>query len=77
MPKKIKGIFCSKIKARKSAFDPRSFRWIQRGRTWLLIGCPKGQWASRKKRCKVGTRAYEILEPVARGESCPRGSSGS
>lgn len=47
----------------KSSFDKRSFRWIKSGDARILIGCPKGKWAPRKQRCKVGTRAYEIVRP--------------
>lgn len=45
-------------------FDPRSFRVIDPGRkghTKLIIGCPKGEWDERRKRCRVGTRLQSIL----------------
>jgi hypothetical protein len=70
---KIVGSFCRSVKAPKRTFDPRSFRWIQRGRSWILIGCPKGQWQPRKQRCRVGTRAHEVLAAVSKGGRCPRG----
>lgn len=37
-----------------------STRTIKRGDVLLHICCPAGQWAVRKKRCKVGTRAFEV-----------------
>ncbi len=50
-------------------FDPRSFRVIDPGRpgyTKLVIGCPKGKWDNRRKRCKVGTRVQAILRELER-----------
>lgn len=64
---KISGTFCEQVKAPKSAFDKRSFRWTQRGQAKILVGCPKGEWQSRKKfkgkqgACAVGTRAHVVL----------------
>jgi hypothetical protein len=70
-PQRIKGDFCEEKLAPKSAFDRGSFRWVNRGKTWLLIGCPKGHWHARgykrvrgerhRGRCMVGTRAHVIL----------------
>lgn len=54
----------------KSDFDPKSFRWIPTGSGAILIGCPKGEWGGR--RCKVGTRAHEIIRAAAGGK-CRRG----
>lgn len=45
-------------------FDKRSFRTITRGKNKIVIGCPKGKWSPKKKRCKVGTVAQTILRPV-------------
>jgi hypothetical protein len=52
----------------KRKIDPRSIRtktiWTKKGGKRLLrIGCPKGQWMPRVKRCKVGTRAISMLTP--------------
>lgn len=66
------GLKCVKVKAPLVSFDKRSIRTITRGTTRILIGCPEGQWMSKAKRCKVGTRAYETITPGA----CPRGSGG-
>lgn len=63
---------CERILAPKSGFAPRSFRWIKTGKAFLLIGCPKGEWMPRAKRCKVGTRAHAEVK-AARGR-CARGS---
>lgn len=35
-----------------------------RSKRALRICCPAGKWMPRKKRCKVGTRAYEIGTPL-------------
>ena len=61
---------CVKIERPKGQFDKRSFRYIKAGDTVLLIGCPKGQWSARAKKCKVGTRLHEkIVQAPKRG--CP------
>jgi hypothetical protein len=72
--KKIVGTFCERTLAPKGSFDPRSFRWKKSGTSWLLIGCPKGQWSARKKTCKVGTKAHKILSRTRKGRRCKRGS---
>lgn len=72
MAKKIRGRFCERTAASKRSFDRRSFRWVRRGRNWLLIGCPRGKWKPRAQRCKVGTRAHKILK-ASRG-SCAVGA---
>ncbi len=50
-PKKGKmvGTFCERTMAPKGAFDKRSFRYKKSGKTWVLIGCPKGQWQPKKR----------------------------
>lgn len=74
--RKIVGRFCRKVKAPKGQFAPGSFRWIHRGSNWLLIGCPKGKWMPRAKRCTVGTRLHEILvKAPARGKCCKKSKS--
>ena len=71
--RKIKGTFCERTLAPKTQFDRRSFRWKPSGKAWLLVGCPKGKWMPRKKRCKVGTRGHKLLSP-ARKKRCAAGS---
>lgn len=61
---------CVKRYARKSSFDKRSFRYTKRGKLILLIGCPKGKWNAKTKRCKVGTRAFEAIKAAKRNR-CP------
>lgn len=63
--------YCEAQLAAKRAIDPRSFRWIRSGKAKLLIGCPRGQWQARKRRCRVGTIAYKKLVPAT--GACPRG----
>lgn len=69
-PRKISGTFCETTKNPRRFFDARSFRYIPRGKNWLLIGCPKGKWDDRTNSCKVGTRAYKVLKKTDR---CPVG----
>lgn len=45
-------------------FDKRSFRIKDVGRegfTKIIIGCPRGKWDDKKKRCKVGTQTQAVL----------------
>jgi len=61
---------CPERVAAKGRFDPRSFRTVRTDGHLVTVGCPKGQYDARRKRCKVGTRAQRILHPP--GEStCP------
>jgi hypothetical protein len=63
---------CVKVKNPLSSFDKRSIRTVTRGAARILVGCPKGQWMPRAKRCRVGTRAYETITPGR----CKCGSGG-
>jgi len=48
-------------------FDKRSFRIVDVGReghTKIVIGCPKGKWNNRDKRCLVGTKVQSIIEEI-------------
>ncbi len=47
----------------KGRFDPRSFRTVQSGEALVTVGCPKGQWDAKRRRCRVGTRAQRIMRP--------------
>jgi hypothetical protein len=71
--RKIQGRFCERKPIPKGRFDKRSFRWRRSGASWILIGCPKGQWMPRKERCKVGTRAHAILRSVCPTCRCRKG----
>jgi hypothetical protein len=43
-------------------FDPRSFRVKVISPTKkLIIGCPRGYWDDKRKRCLIGTRAQALL----------------
>ena len=47
-----------------SRFDPRSFRTISIGKGQKAgVGCRKGAWDNRRRRCKIGTRIQTILKP--------------
>lgn len=54
----------------KGRFDPRSFRTVRSGKALVTVGCPKGEYDPRRRRCKVGTRAQRIMRPKGN----PRGS---
>ncbi len=56
--------FRSKKLNSKRIFAPGSFRTKKlKGGKRLITACPRGHWNRRSKRCKVGTRAYELLTP--------------
>jgi len=63
---------CREVVEPKSSFDRRSFRWVKSGKGRILIGCPVGEWMPRSKRCRVGTRAHEVVM-ASRGKRCPVG----
>lgn len=57
-------------------FDSRSFRvkkvGKKRKKTRLVVGCPKGEWRPRAKRCRVGTRVQSVIKPIKKkGRACP------
>ncbi len=70
--RKITGRFCERQVNPKSSFDKRSFRYKKSGKSWVLIGCPRGEWQPRNQRCKVGTRAYKVLRKVCPSCRCTR-----
>ena len=56
--------FTAKRYRSKSSFAPGSFRTIgKKGGRRLVIGCPRGKYNRRSRRCRVGTKAYELLTP--------------
>jgi len=48
---------------RKDEFDSRSFFQKKSGKAFVTIGCLKGDWDAEARRCKRGTRAYQIRIP--------------
>lgn len=69
-PRPSRAAFCPEQVAPKSRFDPRSFRTVVSDGHRVTVGCPKGKWDPRRKRCQVGTRAQRILHPEGEGV-CP------
>ena len=65
--RKMKGKFCERTPLPKARFDPRSFRYKQSGSAWILVGCPKGHYRPKRRRCDVGLRAHKILARAPRG----------
>lgn len=67
MPKKIhltKNYKRKRVKS-PSYFDKRSFRTKDVGRPEhhkIIIGCKKGKYDSKKKRCRIGTEVQAIIE---------------
>jgi hypothetical protein len=70
--RKIRGMFCEVELAPKRDFDASSFRWKKTGMSWLLTGCPKGEWNAREQWCRVGTQGYRLLSAVGKGDRCSR-----
>ncbi len=66
--------YCREWRLSPKLFDPRSFRTITLGAGPKrgIIGCPKGYWSDKIKKCRVGTRLQSILIPEG-GEECPVG----
>lgn len=56
--------YCRERQAPPSHFDKRSLRTVKQGKARIVIGCPKGKWDQKAKRCRVGTRAQTILRPM-------------
>ncbi len=71
--RKIRGMFCERTVAPKRAFEPTSFRYKKSGKTWVVVGCPRGSFDAARERCLVGTRAHTIMTP-ATGGRCPAGA---
>lgn len=63
-----KGQYAHYQKSSPDNFDPRSFRTISMGvrGTKGVVGCPKGEWDPRRKRCKVGLRLQKVMVPKSR-----------
>lgn len=56
--------FTAKRYRSKRSFAPGSFRTVKlKGGRRLVVSCPKGKYNRRSKRCRVGTRSYEMLSP--------------
>lgn len=62
---------CVKRYHRESYFAKGSLRTIKRGKVFLIIGCPKGKWSAKTERCKVGTKAFELIKASKKGR-CAR-----
>jgi hypothetical protein len=81
---------CERVVAPKSDFSKEfGFRYIKRGSTIVMIGCPKGKSKAQARGCKVtragkricgrklicavGTKAHAIITPAKKGVRCPTG----
>ena len=48
---------------RKDEFHKDSFFEKKSGKAFITIGCLKGDYDAKKKRCRRGTRAFQIRIP--------------
>ena len=82
---------CEKIvKPKRDFAKDFGFRWVKRGSTYVMVGCPKGKTKTQTKGCKttrtgkkicgrqvvctVGTKAHSIVTPAKKGARCPTGA---
>jgi len=64
---------CRKRVKDPKKFDKRSFRSKRLSkRTRILVACPKGQYSSKLKRCKVGMQTQSIIKKKNKDGSCPK-----
>jgi len=64
---------CRYRQASPAKFDPRSFRSKQvSSRTRLIVACPKGEWSSKAKRCKVGMELQSLIRKRTAEGACPK-----
>lgn len=57
--------------------DQRSLRTVRSGAARVIVGCPKGKYEPRKKRCKVGTRAKAVLKLKRKRNPAPPAELGA
>ena len=82
---------CEKIvKPKRDFAKDFGFRWVKRGSTFVMVGCPKGKTKTQRHGCKttragkkicgrkivctVGTKAHAIVTPAKAGKRCPTGA---
>ena len=64
---------CRKRVEDPKKFDRRSFRSKRLSkRTRIIVACPRGQYDTRRKRCKVGMKTQSIIKKKKKDGSCPR-----
>jgi len=64
---------CRKRVADPRKFDKRSFRSKRLSKeTRIIIACPKSQYDSKKKKCKVGMQKQSIIKKKNKDGSCPK-----
>jgi len=66
-PKKKRTKFKHKHIRSASSMAKGSIRTVKRGKVQVRVGCPKGAFSRRTKKCAVGTRAVSILKPNPKG----------
>jgi len=55
--------YIRKRKKNPKYFDKRSFRTKQvNSKTKIIVGCKKGKYSAKNKRCKVGLELQSVLE---------------
>ncbi len=64
--------FCPERVADPRRFDRRSLRTVVAKGHRVTVGCPRGQYDARRRRCRTATRAQRVLHPAGEGR-CPLG----
>ncbi len=60
-----------------SKFDPQFRATVRPGkRTAILLGCPRGTWDPKTKRCRVGTRGYLKVKALTPSEAAKHKAKG-
>ena len=65
--------FCKKVIRDNRQFDRRSFRTLKPSkRTRITVGCLRGQYNPRTKRCRGSMKTQRILKRKTKRGTCPR-----
>ena len=73
MPIDITKNECRKRQTNPNKFDKRSFRSKKVSkRTRIIIGCPRGKYNQKTKKCKVGTKIQSIIKKKNKDGTCPK-----
>lgn len=60
MPREVRGNKVRERKIHPLKCDRNSFRTLKRGRSQLIVCCPKGKW--KRGRCSVGMKLQSIVK---------------
>jgi len=74
----INGIDITKSECRKrmedpKKFDKRSFRSKKINKnTRIIVACPKGEYDSKNKKCRVGLQIQSFIKKKNNNGTCPK-----